>query len=168
MMSTSKFHWELTDVMWEKETIYIENGNFYNLQYRPGPKREKGALTLRTFHGINSFWRTALVVKGKVISRISWEFLELIEKRGRECAPTNILQPLPSKDRAAIGCTEHGQPIRMTVHSDLRSDELISYMICRGWIAVNLEKNSIFIEHPVFTNNSLYCIEEWSQGKLKF
>ena len=27
-----------------------------------------------------------------------------------------------------IGCTENGQPIRVTVHSDLRSDELLSYM----------------------------------------
>ena len=40
----------------------------------------------------------------------------------------NILRPLPCKDRAAIGCAENGEPIRMTVHSGLRSDELISYM----------------------------------------
>ena len=40
----------------------------------------------------------------------------------------NILRPLPRKDRAAIGCTENGQPIRVTVHSFLRSDELLSYM----------------------------------------
>ena len=33
----------------------------------------------------------------------------------------NILQPLPRKDRAAIGCTENGQPIRVTVHSDQMS-----------------------------------------------
>ena len=35
----------------------------------------------------------------------------------------NILRPLPRKDRAAIGCTENGQPIRVTVHSALRLDE---------------------------------------------
>ena len=40
----------------------------------------------------------------------------------------NILRPLLRKDRAAIGCTENGQPIRVSVHSDLGSDELISYM----------------------------------------
>ena len=40
----------------------------------------------------------------------------------------NILLPFPRKDRAAIDCTENGKPIRVTVHSDLRSDELISYM----------------------------------------
>ena len=40
----------------------------------------------------------------------------------------NILWPLPRKDRAAISCAENGQPIRVTVHSDLSSDDLISYM----------------------------------------
>ena len=40
----------------------------------------------------------------------------------------NILRILPRKDLAAIGCTENHQPIRVAVHSDLRSDELISYM----------------------------------------
>ena len=37
------------------------------------------------------------------------------------------LRPLPRKDRAAIGFTENDQPIRVTVHSVLRSEELISY-----------------------------------------
>ena len=31
-------------------------------------------------------------------------------------------------NRAAIGCTENGQTLRVKAHSDLRSDELISYM----------------------------------------
>ena len=29
---------------------------------------------------------------------------------------------------AAIGCAENVQPLRVTVHSNLRSDELLSYM----------------------------------------
>ena len=40
----------------------------------------------------------------------------------------NVIRPLPRKNRAAIVCTENGQPIRVTVHSDLRSEELLSYM----------------------------------------
>ena len=60
---------------------------------------------------------------------------------------SNILRPLPRKDRAAIGCTKNGQPIRVTVHSDLRSDELISYMQEIG--CSKFGKNTIFNEHPV-------------------
>ena len=59
----------------------------------------------------------------------------------------NILRPLPRKDRAAIGCTEKGLSIRMTVHWDLRSDELISYM--QGMGCSKFRKNTIFNEHPV-------------------
>ena len=58
----------------------------------------------------------------------------------------NILCHL-SKDRAAIGCTEIGQPIRVTVHSDLSSDESISYM--EGMGCSKFEKNTIFNEHLV-------------------
>ena len=36
--------------------------------------------------------------------------------------------PLPRHHCATIGCTENSQPIRVTVHSDLRLDELLSYM----------------------------------------
>ena len=35
---------------------------------------------------------------------------------------------LSRKDRAAIGCAENGQPIKVIVHSYVRSDELLSYM----------------------------------------
>ena len=39
----------------------------------------------------------------------------------------NILLPLPGQQwAAAIGCTENGQPIRVTVHLDLRSAEMLS------------------------------------------
>ena len=37
------------------------------------------------------------------------------------CVFSKNLRPLPRKDRAAIGCTENDQPIRVTVHSDLKS-----------------------------------------------
>ena len=55
----------------------------------------------------------------------------------------NILRPLPLKHRAAIGCTKNSQPIRVTVHSDLISDEL------QGMDCSELGKNTIFNEHPV-------------------
>ena len=56
----------------------------------------------------------------------------------------NILRPLPRKDRgAAIGCTEN-------VHSD----QMRRSPTCRGEVAVNLEKNTIFNEHPVYYS---YC-----------
>ena len=58
----------------------------------------------------------------------------------------NILRPFPRKNRAAIGCTENGQPIRVTVHSDLRSDDLISYMQGMG---CSKGKNAICNEHPL-------------------
>ena len=48
------------------------------------------------------------------------------------CVFSKNLRPLPRKDRAAIGCTENDQPIRVTVHSYLSSDELISYMQVMG------------------------------------
>ena len=41
---------------------------------------------------------------------------------------SNILRILPRQHWAAIGCTENCQPIRVTVHSDIRSDELLSCM----------------------------------------
>ena len=47
-----------------------------------------------------------------------------------------------------IGCTENGQPLRVTVHSDLRSDELFFYM--QGMDCSELEKNIILNDHPVF------------------
>ena len=68
----------------------------------------------------------------------------------------NILRPLPCKDRAAIGCTENGQPIRVTVNSDLKSDELISYM--QGMDCSKFGKNTVFNEHPVRTYIDL-CIK---------
>ena len=48
---------------------------------------------------------------------------------------------------SAIGCTENGQSIRVTVHSDLRSDELLSSM--QGMGCCELRKIAIFNEHPV-------------------
>ena len=60
----------------------------------------------------------------------------------------NILWPRVRPHWATICCTVNGQPIRVTVHSDLRSDELLSYM--QGMGCSELEKNSIFNEHPVY------------------
>ena len=45
----------------------------------------------------------------------------------------NILRPLPLQHLAAIGCTENGQPIRVTVHSD----QMSCSPTCRGLDAVN-------------------------------
>ena len=59
----------------------------------------------------------------------------------------NILRPLSRQHWAAIGCTVNGQPIRVTVHSDLSSDELLSYM--QGMGCSELGKNTIFNEHPL-------------------
>ena len=44
--------------------------------------------------------------------------------------------------------TENGQPIKVTVHSDLRSDELLSYM--QGMGCSELGKTKFLNEHPVF------------------
>ena len=71
----------------------------------------------------------------------------------------NILRPLPRKDRAAIGCTENAQPIRVTVHSDLRSDELLSYM--QGMACSELGKDTSFNEHPVPNVLHLVNIQKW-------
>ena len=46
----------------------------------------------------------------------------------------------PRQNWVAIGCTKNGQPIRVTVHSDLRSDELLSYM--QGMGCSVLKKNN--------------------------
>ena len=54
----------------------------------------------------------------------------------------NILRPRLRQHWAAIGCTVNGQPIRVTVHSDLRSDELLSYM--QGMGCSELEKKHNF------------------------
>ena len=61
--------------------------------------------------------------------------------------PTNFQCFRPRKDRAAIGCTEKCQPKRVTVHSDLTSDELISYMQEMG--CSKFREIPIFNEHPV-------------------
>ena len=61
---------------------------------------------------------------------------------------SSILRSLLRQHWAAIGCTENGQPIGVTVHL---KDELFSYF--RGWVAVNWE-NTIFIERPVFHKSS--------------
>ena len=58
-----------------------------------------------------------------------------------------ILGPLSRQHCAAIGCTENSQLKRETVHSDLRSDELLFYM--QGMDCSELVKNTIFNEHPV-------------------
>ena len=54
----------------------------------------------------------------------------------------------PSRHWAAIGCTENGQPIRVTVHTQI-SVQMSCCPTCRGWIAMNWEKNTFLIEHPV-------------------
>ena len=64
----------------------------------------------------------------------------------------NILRPRLRPHLATIGCTVNGQPIRVTVHSDLRSDELLSYM--QGMGCSELGKNTIFNEHPVLQMSS--------------
>ena len=55
-----------------------------------------------------------------------------------------ILRPFPREDRAAFSCTEKGQLKRVTVHTDLRSDELISYMqgiVCSKYLMKTLYLN---------------------------
>ena len=58
-----------------------------------------------------------------------------------------ILPPSPCKHRrAAILCTEIGQPIRVTVHSHkVKSFEhFLQRHVGEGWVAMNNEKNSNF------------------------
>ena len=62
-----------------------------------------------------------------------------------------ILGPLPRQFCAAIGCTENGQQMRMTVHSYQMSFP----PTCREWVTVNRKKNTIFNEHPVYTGGLL-------------
>ena len=52
--------------------------------------------------------------------------------------------PLPQQHWTAIGCTENGKPLGVTVHS---KNELLSYMQRTG--CSELGKNTFFNEHPV-------------------
>ena len=67
----------------------------------------------------------------------------------------NILRLLPPQHRAAIGCTENDTPIRVTVHSDLRWDELLSYM--QGiWVVVNWENTQFLMNTLYFVRSSIF------------
>jgi len=62
----------------------------------------------------------------------------------------NILRPCLRQHWAAIGCAVNGQPIIVTVHSDLRSDELLSYM--QGMGCSELGKKTIFNMNTLYIN----------------
>ena len=55
----------------------------------------------------------------------------------KSCFPRifKTLRPPLRQQWAAIGCTKNGQPIGVTVHSDLSY-----FSTCRGSVAVNWEK----------------------------
>ena len=55
----------------------------------------------------------------------------------------SILPPLPRQHWAAYGCTVNGQPIRVTVHTQI-AYQMSCSPACRGWVAVNIRKNTIF------------------------
>ena len=60
----------------------------------------------------------------------------------------NILRPLPRQPwAAAIGCTENGQPIIVTMYIQI-SDHMSSSPTCRGWDVIG-KKAKFFNEHPV-------------------
>ena len=65
------------------------------------------------------------------------------------------MRPLPHQHWAAIGCAENGQTNK-SVHSDLRSDELLSYMQEVG--CSELGKKYNFNEHPVPSSPARYHV----------
>ena len=62
--------------------------------------------------------------------------------------PLPVLPP-PRKDLAAIGCTEIGRPIGVTVHLHCVEsfENPLQRCVGEGWVAVDNEKNTIFLNN---------------------
>ena len=75
-----------------------------------------------------------------VFGIVYWVFI-------KKCSYSRIWPFCPRQYWAAIGCTENGQPIVVTVQSHCAEDfeNLLQRCVGEGWLAVDCEKTHFFL-----------------------